>query len=449
MSLPHYPEYKDSGELWMAQVPSHWQVLKGAHIGRLFGSEAVPENSVLEDGSLPFIKVGSLSLDTLEIASWDWYVDELTAARATPRNNFIVFPKRGAAIFSNKVNIVGRPSLIDPNLMGWEIGPRAIAKFIAYSIKARKLGQLADVSTVPQINNKHIEPEKFPVPPLSEQFSIVAFLDRETNKLDALVSEQEKLLTLLAEKRQATISHAVTRGLNPSVATKDSGVAWLGQVPQHWEVKRLKHVGNAIIGLTYDPEEVATEDDGVLVLRSSNVQNGKITLEDNVYVAKDIPPKLRTLDGDILICSRNGSRNLIGKNAKLSKDNEGLTFGAFMTIFRSKFNNYLFWAFNSQVFSFQSGTFLTSTINQLTVGNLYSFEIPIPPMDEQKSIADFLERETERLDALTAEAERAIQLLKERRSALIAAAVIGKIDVRDAVGATASSADLTTPSVVE
>lgn len=203
---------------------------------------------------------------------------------------------------------------------------------------------------------------------------------------------------------------------------KDSGVEWLGEVPEHWEVKRLKYLGEAIIGLTYDPSDIVGEE-GALVLRSSNVQNGKIVFEDNVYVRKSIPEKLITKTGDILICSRNGSRALVGKNALIGSESSGLTFGAFMTIFRSRYNNYLFYIFNSSLFEFQSGSFLTSTVNQLTTGNLYTFEIPFPPIAEHKQITNFLDRETAKIDELIAEQQRLIELLKEKRQAVISHAV--------------------------
>jgi type I restriction enzyme S subunit len=201
---------KDSGIEWLGQVPAHWEVLKGSLIGKLFGSEQVPEGQIIEEGDLPFIKVASLSSDSFVIKSWDWFVHRLHSSQYRTRNNFIVLPKRGAAIFLNKVNIVNRPSLIDPNLMGWEIGSRADASFIAYALKSRRLDELADISSVPQINNKHIGPERFPLPPLKEQRLIVAFLAGELSKLDTLIQEALKAINLLQERRSALISAAVT-----------------------------------------------------------------------------------------------------------------------------------------------------------------------------------------------------------------------------------------------
>jgi type I restriction enzyme S subunit len=206
---------------------------------------------------------------------------------------------------------------------------------------------------------------------------------------------------------------------------RDSGVEWLGDLPIHWEVKRLRYLGEAIIGLTYGPADVTDEsdEDGVLVLRSSNVQGGRIVFDDNVYVRSNIPERLLTQAEDILICSRNGSRALIGKNAVIDKNVSGLTFGAFMTLFRGKYNDYLRYVFNSPLFTFQSGSFLTSTINQLTVGNLNSFEIPLPPTEDRSAIVAFLDRETAKIDALVEQQQRLIELLKEKRQAVISRAV--------------------------
>lgn len=204
---------------------------------------------------------------------------------------------------------------------------------------------------------------------------------------------------------------------------KPTRLGWLQQVPAHWEVKRLKYLGEAIIGLTYSPDDVVDREDGTLVLRSSNVQNKKLAFEDNVYVNKLVPEKLKTQLGDILICARNGSRALIGKNAQIDEGAVGMTFGAFMSVFRSPYNNYLSKVFNSALFEYQSGSFLTATINQLTTANLNSFEIPLPPDSERITISNFLFHETAKIDTLIEKQQQLIKLLKEKRQAVISHAV--------------------------
>ncbi|BDP34254.1 TPA: restriction endonuclease subunit S [Vibrio parahaemolyticus] len=205
---------------------------------------------------------------------------------------------------------------------------------------------------------------------------------------------------------------------------KETHLEWLQEIPNHWQIKRLKYLGEAIIGLTYSPDDVVdSEDEGTLVLRSSNVQNKALAFDDNVFVNKPIPEHLKTRKGDILICARNGSRALIGKNAQIDERAEGMTFGAFMSVFRSPYNDYLSKVFNSALFEYQSGTFLTATINQLTTANLNSFEVPLPPESERETIANFLDHETAKIDALIEKQQQLIKLLKEKRQAVISHAV--------------------------
>lgn len=204
---------------------------------------------------------------------------------------------------------------------------------------------------------------------------------------------------------------------------KDSKVDWIGEIPKHWTITKLKYLGTSTIGLTYSPNDLCNNDEGTLVLRSSNIQNGKLTFNDNVYVKSNIPKKLYIKENDILICSRNGSRELIGKCAIAKKEDEIYSFGAFTTVFRSKLNSYLFQILNSEIFKKQSGKFLTSTINQLTVGNLNSFEIPLPPKEEQTKIASFLDDKTAQIDEVISQKEKLIELLKERKQIVINDAV--------------------------
>lgn len=211
---------------------------------------------------------------------------------------------------------------------------------------------------------------------------------------------------------------------------KDSGIGWLGEIPNHWKVTKLKFIGDAIGGLTYAPNNVVeNENEGVLVLRSSNIQNGKLSLNDNVFVNLEISDKLTLKKGDILICSRNGSQHLIGKNICIDERTEGSTFGAFMMIFRSKNYGFLNQYFNSPIFTSQSGLFLTATINQLTSGTLNNFYIAIPEtLEEQTQIANYLDHKTSQIDTLISKKQQFITLLQEERIAVINQAVTKGLD---------------------
>jgi type I restriction enzyme S subunit len=205
---------------------------------------------------------------------------------------------------------------------------------------------------------------------------------------------------------------------------KSSGVEWIGDVPTHWDVRKLKFVGESLIGITYSPDDVSANGSGTLVLRSSNIQNGALTFDDCVYVEKEIQPKHRTKTGDILICARNGSAHLVGKSAYIDEKASGHSFGAFMSIFRSDSGKFLYYFFNSQIFKAQTGLFSTSTINQLTSDTLNNLFVALPSDNyEQTAIAKYLDEKTEQIDTLIVNKRRLIELLKEERTAIINQAV--------------------------
>ena len=414
MSFPRYPEYRDSGVEWLGEVPGHWETCALKRVVAMQSGESITGEAIEESGDYPVFGGNGLRGYT---------------SAFTHDGHFALIGRQGA-LCGNINYATGRFWASEHAVVATPIKPIATI-WLGELLRAMNLNQYSVAAAQPGLSVDLVGRIGICLPPLPEQIFIAAFLDRETAKIDALVAEQEKLIALLKEKRQAVISHAVTKGLDPTVPMKDSGVEWLGEVPAHWKLKRLKYLGQAITGLTYSPADIVDdEESGTLVLRSSNVQRGVITLDDNVYVSAVIPCELVTRVGDILICSRNGSRALIGKNASIDEASSGLTFGAFMTVFRSQSCAYLSWVLNSPLFEFQSGAFMTSTINQLTLGVLNGFEVPLPPEDEQAQIAAFLAVESNKFDTLTAEAQHAITLLQERRAALISAAVTGMIDVR-------------------
>lgn len=208
---------------------------------------------------------------------------------------------------------------------------------------------------------------------------------------------------------------------------KPSGIEWIGEIPSHWEVKKLKFFGESIIGITYSPDDVTIDGSGILVLRSSNIQNGILAFEDCVFVKKRIQSKYFTKEGDILLCARNGSAHLVGKSAYIDKGNSGSTFGAFMTVFRSQFGKIFYYFFNSQVFKAQTGLFSTSTINQLTSDTLNNMFVAVSPdIEEQTFIANFLDKKTAQIEKLIANKQKLIELLKEERIAIINELVSGE-----------------------
>jgi type I restriction enzyme S subunit len=275
-----------------------------------------------------------------------------------------------------------------------------------------------------------------PVPSLPEQTQIAAFLDRETAKIDELVAEQRRLMELLKEKRQAVISHAVTRGLNPHAPLKPSGIEWLGDVPEHWEVSAIKRYAEKITdGAHVSPE---TENGVFHFVSTKDVGADSIDFENCLRTSEQsyesmVKTGCRPVLGDVLF-SKDGT---IGRTVVIREERDFVVASSLIiirptaSILDSDFLNCLCQSLGiaNQVDCFVKGAGLP----RLSIQNLTKVVVCLPPISEQKAIAEFLESELAKFDTLTTEAQRAIALLQERRSALISAAVTGQIDVRGVV----------------
>ncbi|EPO0094952.1 restriction endonuclease subunit S [Campylobacter upsaliensis] len=268
-----------------------------------------------------------------------------------------------------------------------------------------------------------------PTPPLQEQKEIAEFLDKKCEKIQNYINKKQKLITLLQEKKQALINEAVTKGLNPNIESKNSGIEYLGLIPHHWEVVKVKYIATTNIGLVYDPSEIATNENvGYPVLRANNIQNGKIDYKDVIYVAKKIDDKQLAISGDLLMCVRNGSENLLGKTAKI--ENNNFSFGAFTAIIRSDLNNYLYWIFQTEMLKKSISSFIVSIgIGQISQDDIKNFKIPLPPLQEQKEIAEFLDKKCEKINSAIEKTKRQITLIKEYKNTLINEAVCGRINL--------------------
>ena len=210
---------------------------------------------------------------------------------------------------------------------------------------------------------------------------------------------------------------------------KESGIDWIGQIPQEWEVIKFKYLGDVKQGLTYSPSDIVDKDEGILVLRSGNIQNSVLDFTNNVYVKTKVAESIVLRKNDILITARNGSSALIGKNAIIDTDIKA-TFGAFMMVFRtnkSLIAKFAFYLMNIS-FNFYRTFFTTSTVNQLTAAIFNGIEVPLPSISEQQKIADFLDKKTARLDKVKSLLEEQIQKLKDYRASLIYETVTKGLD---------------------
>jgi len=422
--LQKYPAYKPSGVDWLGEIPEHWELTR---LGTRFEERRTKVSdkdfaplSVTKNGILPQLDNAAKSNDGDNrklVKAGDFVIN----SRSDRKGSSGIATTDGSV---SLINIVMEPKDIHPIYCNY------LLKSYNFIEEYYRMGHgiVADLWTTRYDEMKSI---MVGIPPFPEQTAIADFLDCKTAKIDKAIGIKEKQIELLKERRQILIHKAVTRGLNPDVKLKDSGVEWIGEIPVHWQVKRLKHLGNSIIGLTYNPNDLCEMDKGTLVLRSSNLFEGKFKYgeKENVYVKSRIPQKLLIRENDILICSRNGSRDLIGKCALATKVDTGHSFGAFTTIFRSDINPYIFCILNSSIFKALSGMFLTSTINQLTIGNLNSIEVPIPPTSEMDKIRIYVENINLKVDTAITLKEKEIEKLKEYKATLINSVVTGKIKV--------------------
>ena len=268
---------------------------------------------------------------------------------------------------------------------------------------------------------------KIALPPVSEQLAIADFLDRETARIDALIEEQQRLIELLKEKRQAVISHAVTKGLDPTAPMKDSGVEWLGEVPAHWSTARLATVAEFFQGKAHEPY-ISDDGEHVCVTARFISTNGQSARR----CTENLSPTRR---GDILMVMSDLPNGRALARSYLVESEFPLAVNQRVCCIRMNDGNPVFFAHqlnrNNQLLQFNDGVEQTHLKN----GAFTRLILAVPPVQEQDAISQFLSNQTARLDSLADQVNTAIDLLQERRSALISAAVTGKIDVRGAARA--------------
>ena len=441
MSLPKYPHYKPSGVQWLGDVPAHWGKSTLKRIGLIrYGIGEPPPYKI--DG-IPLIRATNVSSGRI-IPENLVFVDPADIPKQR-----IVWLKTGDIVVVRSGAYTGDSGLIDENYDGAIAGfdmvfsvKSCFSSFVSYSLQSRYLkDHQIDLKKTraaqPHLNAEELGECIFLLPPIQEQEHIAAFLDHETAKIDALIAEQEKLIHLLAEKRQATISHAVTRGLDPAAPMKDSGVAWLGEVPAHWKVGKAGFYLTVLPGYAFPSAGFSMDESNVKLLRGINVGVAELRWDEVVYwqrIEGDGLEDFELREGDVVIgmdrpLISSGMRVAMVKRDDLPclllqrvakiKNGPAIDGRFFMRLLSSR-------AFEAHFAPETTGV----SVPHISGEQISSFVIPVPLLDEQQRICDFLDSELTKIDTLRAEAERAIALLKERRAALIAAAVTGQIDVR-------------------
>jgi type I restriction enzyme, S subunit len=417
-----YPAYKDSGVEWLGEIPANWEAKRLSHFfeerRKKVSDEDYPALSVTRQGIVPQLETAAKTDagDNRKLVLKD---DFVINSRSDRKGSSGVSSYNGSV---SLISIVMTPRGIHPPFTHHLLRSYPFQEeFYRYG-----KGIVADLWSTNVSEMKNI---LIPDVPISEQEKIADFLDHETAKIDALIEKQKRLIELLKEKRQAVISHAVTKGLNPNAPMKDSGVEWLGEVPAHWVVAPLKRFAEVIDCKHYTVQFL---DEGLPIVSIRELRDDLIDLANAKMTSRAEWDFLREgrvpRTGDIVFC-RNAS---VGAAGYVDGDAE-FCMGQDVCLIRTgNANRYMHFQITSRHVREQIEAFLVgATIRRANVEEIRRLVVAQPPETEQIKIAKYLENTLSEFDALSDKANRTVELLQERRTALISAAVTGKIDVRD------------------
>ncbi len=435
MSFRPYEAYKDSGIEWIGEIPTHWEVRKLKHLADIRLSN-IDKHSVEGQQTVSLCNY----IDVYKNQRITSAIDFMQATASVEQIKRLTVLRDDVLITkdSEDPSDIGVPALIVEDIPALVCGyhlaiirpTESIGGFLQYLFISNFVRSFFEVEATGMtryaLGKYSIENLIFAVPDFQEQHDIAAFLDRETGKIDDLITEQRTLINLLKEKRQVIISHAVTKGLNSDVPMKDSGIEWLGKVPKYWGIKKIKHLFEIKKRISGDVgyEVLSITQQGIKV-KDTESGDGQLSMDYSKYQFVEIGDfamnHMDLLTGYVDISCLYGVTSPDYRVFSV-KDGSACHGKYYLYLFQMGYKNKIFFAFGQGSSQLGRWRFPTEQFN--------NFWFPFPGIEEQVEITDFLDRETGKIDALVAEAEAAITLLQERRTALISAAVTGKIDVR-------------------
>ncbi len=438
-----YSSYKDSEVAWPGWIPAHWQVKRLKHLVTFMGGGTPSKEQVdYWSGDIPWVSPKDMKTEVVRDAE-DHITEEAVAVSATRvvgSGSVLMVVRSGILRHSIPVAINACRVALNQDMKALIPAPEASSTYLAAVIRGEQQGLLTqwrkEGATVESLEHDLIANTRFPVPPIAEQQAITAFLEGESAKIDSLVAKKERVIALLEEKRAALISHVAKRGLDSSVRTKESGVGWLGKIPAHWDVRRLKHLVRFVGGGTPSKESLDYWSGEIPWVSPKDMKTEVLSgAEDHVTEEAVAASATRLVDtGAVLIVVRSGilrhsipvaiNRCIVA----LNQDMKALIPSSALS------SEYLAALIRGE----QQGLLVQwrkegATVESLEHELIANTRCPVPPLAEQYAIAAFLMRETREIDDLVAKVDEAVDRLREFRTALISAAVTGKIDVRDSM----------------
>ncbi|HDG1709912.1 TPA: restriction endonuclease subunit S [Kluyvera ascorbata] len=420
-----YSEYRGSGVEWLGEIPYHWEMLQHKYIAYFTkGKNPTILLDTPSKKSLPY-----LSMDCLRNNSVDKYAivsnDIRVAVEGQP---LIVWDGSNAGEF-----IKGKKGILSSTMAAATLNYPLCMQYYWYLCTAiePEMRKHAIGMGIPHVNGDELKSIQLGIPSIQEQEKIASFLDHETIKIDNLIEKQQQLIELLKEKRQAVISHAVTKGLNPDVPMKDSGVEWLAEVPEHWDISSLGYYTSIITGATPDRSKINYWDGNIPWIKTGEI-NYKIIYSSEEKITNEAVKNTSTRISPpgTLLMAMYGQGKTRGRVAILGTSATYNQACAAISPNESLLNVFLEIFFIAGYHAIRDGGNETSQMN-LNIDIIKKFKILIPPISEQRKIVDYLDCKLPRLDILMERATATIVLMQERRTVLISAAVTGKIDVRN------------------
>ncbi len=439
-----YPKYKPSGVEWLGDVPEHWEVKRLRHLLSSIRNGTSATQVDEEESALPVTRIETISKGIIDYDRIG-YIEKFEGVNSYKLDT-------GDILLShiNSLSMIGNAAIYNGEKILYSgmnllrLCPKKMtdSKWLWYFIVQDGFRKTLSSRAKPAINQaslttNQIREMSIVTPPLPEQQAIAAFLDRETGRIDTLIAKKERLLELLAEQRTALISRAVTKGLDASVKLKPSGVEWLGDVPEHWEVKKIVFLLNRLQdGTHFSPDSDFTGE--YLYITAKNIKENGFNLSEITFVTKEahkeIYRRCPVKKGDVLYIKDGATAGIAMVNT-LEEEFSMLSSVAMLRPRNTDLDSvFLKYHLNTEGFkNFVLNSLVGGAMTRFTLEIISKFRLITPPLPEQQAIASFLDRETAKIDALSAKVTTAIERLKEYRTALISSAVTGKIDVREAV----------------
>ncbi len=432
-----YPEYKDSGVEWLGDVPERWEITKVKYGFEIkLGKMLRPEPLTVLDTLEPYLRAANVYWEGIDIADIQemWFSPWEKHQYEIGRGDLIVCEGGDvgrAAIWEGELEkcyiqnavhrVRNKTGFLNNYLLYWLL-----------TLKSKGyIDLLCSKATIAHFTAEKFQALDLVIPPLGEQMVIIDFLDYETGKIDTLIEKKQRLIELLQEKRTSIISQAVTQGLNPNIPMKDSGLEWFGKVPEHWGIERLKDIAFLDIEQLLD---TTAPDYELIYIDISNVDSNGNIVNLQEYIFADAPSRARkrVSAGDTILST---VRTYLKAIAFIEKPPENMIVSTGFAVLHPKrgISSKFLWrlvqseGFVDQVVAHSIGV----SYPAITPSTLASLSVLVAPVEEQKEIINYLDKETAKIDLMLEKAQTAIRLLQEYRAALITAAVTGKIDVRD------------------